>query len=113
MSNEEQALICDLNNLIQQSEKIINLFTDIDMKADNSALLDNAAMLISTRDGAVKAFFNNYSHQDIEHQRTSVEVFLAKDKALLELCAAIKDQMAKQVILQKRNKLAAKAYQNI
>ncbi|NRA61539.1 MAG: hypothetical protein HRU25_11635 [Psychrobium sp.] len=101
-----------LHQLLELSIKLKAMMSTVDITADNEDVLSQAVELVQQRDKTVRELFNAYSAEQLTEFSTLLNEFVEHDEELQTISLAIKTNMSKQIVKQKRNTKAAKAYLN-
>ena len=101
-----------LHQLLELSIQLKAMVSAMDITADNEQILSQAAELVQQRDKAVRELFHAYSAEQLTGFSTILNEFVEHDEELQTISLAIKTNMSKQIVKQKRNTKAAKAYLN-
>jgi len=99
-----------IERLIELSNQIKAIFNSVDLAFDNSTNLELAAQLLEQRDREIREIFVLKNQQQLANHQILVNNFLQCDKELQQVSSALKSQMSKKIVQQKRKTKATQAY---
>lgn len=100
----------DLKSIIEMTQSILHELEQLPRPICEASQIEAINPLKSKRDGLISQFFKNYSLDELSVIPQTLEKFTAVDKQLIDVANSLKQQMSQQVLNQKKNTKAAKAY---
>ena len=103
----------DLENIINQTNNIIDCFNALSTPVSTKDELDNIEQLLNSRTEQLHRFFEGYSQQELEILVEPLNQLAQQDKDLIQLASNIKKEMLQKALKQKKTDKAHKFYKNI
>lgn len=103
----------DIQQIIDSTVHIIKSINSLPRPICEDSDIKKIEKLSSERSAQLELLFKTYSHDELSTEIKKLEEFAAIDKQLIEHASSLKQHMSNQILNQKKNVKATKAYKSI
>lgn len=101
-----------LINIIDETNLIIKMIESLSSPIAEKGELEKIEQSMTQRDKLIHQFFKQCNNDELNYFSNQLIILKSCDEQMISLAIASKEQMAKQIIKQKKNSKATNAYQN-
>lgn len=100
----------DIRAIIELTQTILHKLEQLPRPICEPSQIEEINPLSSEREGLISQLFKSYTPDELAVIPQELEEFTEADKQLIDFANSLKQQMSQQVLSQKKNTKAAKAY---